>query len=403
MKLQLLFSSTGPTGRMPFQVLAVFTVCLGIGLAALGDQANGMQDVHFQVGPASAAVIDPFGGPDTPQGSAETPQPVQEEPASLPPRPKPPELPKKFVRFHMWDGSIVGGEVQMDTITVRTEFGSLEVPVEDIKRFYPGLNSFPELNSKIEKLVKDLGHKDFDVREKSKRELRAMGHQIRNELNRFDDGGSAERKKRLGEIKKEISEEFDSMEEEDLANDLLNQPLIRGDKIETPLFSIVGKIEQEKFVLTSKFGELTVKLADVRMADRAFMKVAEVVKKKCEVDGHAFFQKNTYSTRIRLNKGDKVSISADGSIQWTNWSKSSTADGINNEGKYQNIQAGTLCARVGTSGNVIKIGSKGSFVAKKPGILYLAIAMQDSYANNSSYKWVGKYIARVEVKPTKKK
>ena len=32
-------------------------------------------------------------------------------------------LPEKYVRFHMWDGSIVGGEVQMDSISVRTEFG----------------------------------------------------------------------------------------------------------------------------------------------------------------------------------------------------------------------------------------------------------------------------------------
>ena len=50
---------------------------------------------------------------------------------------------------------------------------------------------------------------------------------------------------------------------------------------------------------------------------------------------------------------------------------------------------------------MIKIGSKGSFVAKKSGMLYLAIAMQDSYTKNSGYRWVGKYKARVEVKPAK--
>ncbi len=324
----------------------------------------------------------------------ETTQPTQPIPA-----PQRPPVSPKFVRFHMWDGSIVGGEVQNDAISVRTEFGSLEVPIEEIKRFYPGLNSFPELTAKIDKLVENLGDKNFDVREKSNSELNAMGMRIRNELNRFEDGGSAERKKRIAEIKKNIDQELDSMQEEDLQGDPLNRPLIRGDRVDTPLFSIVGKIEQEEFVLNSKFGELTVKLADVRMADRAFNEVAQSVRKKCEVDGHAFFQKNTYSTRIRLNKGDKVSITADGVIQWTNWSTSSTPDGLANQGMYQNIQGGTLCARVGSTGKVIKIGSKGSFVVKKPGILYLAIAMQDSYANNSAYRWVGKYKARVEVKP----
>ena len=127
------------------------------------------------------------------------------------------------------------------------------------------------------------------------------------------------------------------------------------------------------------------------------------MKKKCEVDGQAFFQKNTHSTRIRLNKGDKVSINADGIVQWTNWSSSSTPDGLSSQGKYRNIRGGTLCARVGANGEIIKIGSKGKFVAKRSGVLFLAIAMQDSYANNSSYRWVGKYKARVEVKPAKAK
>ena len=301
----------------------------------------------------------------------------------------------------MWDGSIVGGEVQLDSITVRTEFGPLEVPIDEIKRFYPGLNSFPELNSKIEKLIEELGDKNFDVREKANRALNAMGQQIHHELDKFEDGGSAERKKRLAEIRKTIDKELDSLDEDEFADDPLNRPLIRGDKVETSLFSIVGKIEQEEFVLTSKFGELTVKLSEVQMADRAFMDVAEVTKKRCDVDGHAFFQKNTHSTRIRVNKGDKISITADGVVQWTNWSTSSTPEGLSNQGKYQNIQGGTLCARIGSSGKVIKIGSKGSFVAKKSGMLYLAIAMQDSYTKNSGYRWVGKYKARVEVKPAK--
>lgn len=402
MKLRSFFSSA----NQPFmQPLTVLVVGLAIMLSALGDQASSMQDDPFGLGPAEFS--DPFSqevaSQDHDETADDTAESGQEEPASIPPPPEKPKIAKKYVRFHMWDGSIVGGEVQIDTITVSTEFGPLEVPIEEIKRFYPGLNSFPELTSKIEKLVQDLGDKNFEVREKSKRELGTMGLQIYHEINRLDDGGSAERKKRIAEIKKAIGEELESLVEDGRESDPLNQPLIRGDKVQTELFSIVGKIKQEEFVLTSKFGELTVKLADVRMADRAFMETSQVVKKKCDIDGHAFFQKNTYSTRIRLKKGDKVSINADGVIQWTNWSTSSTPEGLSNQGKYQNIQGGTLCARVGSAGKVIKIGKKGSFVAKKSGILYLAIAMQDSYTNNSGYRWTGKYKARVEVKPAKKK
>ncbi len=307
-------------------------------------------------------------------------------------------LPEKYVRFHMWDGSIVGGEVQMDSISVRTEFGLLQIPIREIDRFYPGLNSFPDLNSKIEKLIAGLGDKNFDIREKSHRELAAMGVQIRNEMDRFVDGGSAERKKRIAEIKKEIDEEIDSMEEDDI--DPLQRSLIRGDQIETPNFSIVGKIEQSEFILSSKFGELRVMLGDVRMADRSFNKTPESIKKKFEVGSNAFLQKAPVSTRIRVKKGDKISIRADGVVKWTNWSTSSGPNGLTNQGKYQNINSGTLIARVGASGKPIKVGEKANFVAEKPGILYLAIAMQDSYTSNSGYRWVGNYNARVEIKPS---
>jgi len=274
--------------------------------------------------------------------------------------------------------------------------------ISDIQKFYPGLDSFPELNTKIEKLVEGLGDKNFDVREKSLRDLTAMGSQIRQEIERFDDKGSAERKKRLAEIKKTIDEELDTFEEDEMGNDS-NRPLIRGDKVDTGTFSIVGKIQHEEFVLASKFGELKVALQDVRMADRSFLDFSDEVSKRIEVDGHDFFQKSPRSTRIRLNKGDKVSIKADGVIQWTNWSTSSTPAGLTNQGKYQEFYCGTLCARIGTSGKIMKIGTKSSFVAKTSGTLYLGVAMQDSYVNNSGYRWVGKYKTKIEVKPSSSK
>ena len=132
-------------------------------------------------------------GEEKPEDDKDKEAKPAEDDVILPPRAKK-TISERFVRFHMWDGSIVGGEVQQDSISIRTEFGTLQVPVSDVKKFYPGLNSFPELNSKIEKLIEGLGDKNFDVREKSHRDLAARGSQIRVEIERFDDKGSAERK-----------------------------------------------------------------------------------------------------------------------------------------------------------------------------------------------------------------
>lgn len=314
------------------------------------------------------------------------------------------EIGMKFVRFHMWDGTVVSGEIQVDYITVKTQFGALEIPIHEINRFRPGLDSFPKLNQRIMGLVEKLGDKDFDVREKSHRALAAMGIQLRYEIEKFDDGGSAERKKRLAEIKKEIDELVqESIEESNDDGTQNNQGLIRGDKIETSDFTIVGKILQDEFSLSTKFGQLKLRLSDIRMGDRSFQNARDEIHKTVTIAGDTFFQRKPLSTRIRVNQGDVIKIRASGAVRWTNWNTTSTPDGLTNQGQYLGIMSGTLTARIGSTGKLVKIGSKGEFVAKKSGVLFLAIAVQDNYANNNnSYRWTGDYKAKIRITPASK-
>ena len=310
------------------------------------------------------------------------------------------DIGNQFIRFHMWDGSIVGGDVAFELIDIDTTFGTLQIPIRDILKFHPGLDSIPALGARITTLVEGLGDKDFSVRENSHRELVSMGLQLQNEIGRFEDGGSAERKKHLEEIKKLVAEMSD--ESGDLETGELARPLIRGDLIVTREFSIVGKIRQSEFQLSSKFGDLLVNLADIRMADRSFNSSKEEVRKSVEISGTSFFQTSPVSTKIRVNRGDKISIRASGVVQWTNWSTSSGPDGIENQGTWQNQNSGTLMARVGKGDNYIKIGSSGDFVAKQTGELFLGIAIQDNFAkNNSGYRWDGDYTAKIVIQPAK--
>jgi hypothetical protein len=303
----------------------------------------------------------------------------------------------QFIRFHMWDGSIIGGEVTVGNIDVETEFGTLQIPINRILKFHPGLDSIPSLKQKISQLVEGLGDKNFDIRESSHRDLLGMGLQLRNEIHRFDDGGSAERKKHLEEIKKQIGELADELDE--IENDTVERSLIRGDLIVTSEFSIVGKIKQENFQMASKFGELSVRLGDIKMADRSFNDPKSELRKTVEVGAMAFFQTKPVSTRIRVNRGDRISIRASGTVNWTNWNKTSGPDGIDDQGQWQGFNCGTLLARIGNGTDYIKIGDKGDFTAKKSGVLFLGIANRDNYASNSGYKWNGEYDAKITVKP----
>jgi len=313
-----------------------------------------------------------------------------------------PSIGKKYIRFHMWDGAVVGGDVAIDRLLVKTEFGSLEIPIEKIKSFYPGLDSFPERKQMIDTLVEQLGDRDYDVREQAHRKLRGMGLQLRDQLSRFDDGGSAERNKHLTDLRKELDETLEDIEEEDENPDSVERAMIDGDKINTPDFSVVGKIQQPSFEISSKYGQLRIRLQDIRFADRSFNQPRMEIRKSLAVSGETFFQKEPKSTRIRVNKGDRITIRASGTVNWTNWNNIATPEGLQNQGSWKGIAGGALCARIGKSGEVLKIGSKESFVAKKSGVLYLAIAMKDSYANNGSYRWEGEFKTRIVVQPAEK-
>lgn len=309
---------------------------------------------------------------------------------------------KKYIRFHMWDGAVVGGDVSVARLSVQTEFGSLEIPIEKIQSFYPGLNSFPERKQMIDTLVQQLGDRDYDVREQAHRKLRGMGLQIREQLGRFDDGGSAERNKHLTDLRKELAEMLEDLEEGEEGPDSAERALIDGDQVNTPEFSVVGKIQQPTFEISSKYGQLMVRLQDIRFADRSFNQPRSEIRKSVAVPGSTFFQNKPKSTRVRVNKGDRITIRGSGTVDWTNWSNTSSPEGLHNQGNWNGIACGALCARIGKAGEAIKIGTKESFVAKKNGVLYLAIAMKDNYANNTSYRWEGEFKARIVVQPKAK-
>lgn len=305
---------------------------------------------------------------------------------------------EREVRLTLWDGTVVTGDIGIEFFKVQTQFGQLEVPVKNVISLRPGLDSFPQMTQDIASLVEKLGDRDFQTREQAHRELVAMGRAIRSEIGNFDDGGSAERKKHLDKIREQIEEMADDEAEWEEESD--DAELIRGDTIRTRDFTIVGKILQPEFSLNSKYGELTIALSDIKKGDRTWLQSSESISKNVVVKGNSFFQSTPVSSKIRVNKGDRVKIKATGTVQWASWGNiSSGPGGITNQGNWQGHNCGTLLARIGKGNEYVKIGEKGEFVAKSNGVLYLGISMRDNYANQAGYQWPGEYKARVSVSP----
>ncbi len=115
------------------------------------------------------------------------------------------------------------------------------------------------------------------------------------------------------------------------------------------------------------------------------------------VDATHFASRNPLATNIRLDRGDVVTITADGTLTMTPWGAgaTSTPDGAPNYGWFipNQIASGTLVGKVGSE-SFRKIGSKTTFNVERSGVLHLGIGMQNDYTEN---QFPGTYNVKIRV------
>jgi len=366
-------------------------------LAVLGIGAFSVLPMHAQTIPVPRAVRPAGVGPAV----AETPKTTEDtkEDAVEVPRAAAPQLGPRHIRLHLLDGSVISGDLSVSEISVDTAFGKLVVPIDRVRRFTPGLDSNAKLSEKIETLIKNLGSDDYQTREQAHKDLAAMGRNVHKELQRFVSDDNAEIKRHVGEILNEIEEQAEERADDEEAP--AEQPWIRSDTVVTSDFTVLGHVSPKEFQIQSKYGPLTVALADVTQGERETV-VRESLRKSVTVEAANLAQRTFKSSGIRVQAGDKISIKADGSIVMSPWggNQASGPDGAANYGWYipNQIPGGALVARVGEKGTIFKVGRQSNFVAKNSGVLQFAIAMQAEYANEN-YAFPGQYIVKLKVDP----
>jgi hypothetical protein len=288
-------------------------------------------------------------------------------------------------------GAVLIGKLSINVISIETEYGKLDVPVTSIISFTPGMSSHPELNKQVNAWIKDLGSSNFNDRETAQRELTKIVRLIRPELERLTADPDTERRNRIQKILAE-SEEFDSDADDQTPKTALNQ----RDTIVTKDFPIVGKIVPQTFHIATDFGPQTVPLASIRRAFRLTPKKDDF-RKTVSVDAKNLSNRALNETGIRLDRGDKVIISAKGNLTMMPWGGNAVVspEGSTNYGWFVDgqIAVGALVGKIG-SDQFFKIGTKHEFVADRSGMLNLGIAMQNSY-DESQFR--GKFTVDVKV------
>jgi hypothetical protein len=347
---------------------------------------------------------DPFGGPrpaiPAPAAPGDKPaEAAKEEPAIDVPRKPAVELGPKHIRLHLFDGSVISGDLSVSEITVATSFGKLVVPIDKIRSFTPGLDSNPKQAEELSNLINNLGSDDYKTREQAHKDLAAMGAKIRKELEQHVQSENAEIKRHVTEILKELEAAAEEQSDDEEAT--AESPWIRLDTVVTTDFTVIGKVSPPEFVIQSKYGPLNVKLADVKMAARE-AGVKESLRKTVTVEGNNIAQRSFKTSGVRVEAGDKITLRADGNVIMSPWGSNAATgpDGAPNYGWYipNQIPGGALVARIGDKGTIFKVGRQSTFVAKSSGILQLAIGIQPEYANEG-YQYPGQYSVKLKIDP----
>ncbi len=348
-------------------------------------------------GPAPAAL--PAVGPRPARPGAAATEPAKEETAAEVPRKPALPLGPKHIRLHLFDGSVISGDLSVSEITVDTSFGKLVVPIDKIRSFTPGLDSNPKQVQEFQALIDNLGSDDYKTREQAHKDLAALGMKIRKELEQHINSENAEIKRHVTEIIKELEAAAEEAGDDDEATAV--QPWIRLDTVVTTDFTVVGKVSPPEFTIQSKYGPLNVKLADVKTAARE-VAARESLRKTVTVEGANLAQRTFKTSGIRVEAGDKVTVRADGNIVMSPWGSNAATgpDGAPNYGWYvpNQIPGGALVARIGDKGTIFKVGRQSTFVAKNAGVLQFAIGIQAEYANEG-YQYPGQYSVKLKIDP----
>jgi hypothetical protein len=196
-----------------------------------------------------------------------------------------------------------------------------------------------------------------------------------------------------------ILAELEEAEEEDELEPTAAKPWLAQDSLETTLFTVVGRISPQTFELQTQFGPLKVAIGDIRRGERE-LELKPEIKRVLAVTGDNLIQLTMQTSGVRLGRGDKVQITADGRLTMTPWGNNtfSTPDGSEQFQWYlpNQIAGGALVARIGTTGKVFKVGSKHAFTSTRAGILYFGIAMSPQFASQD-YNYPGRYDVKIRV------
>jgi formylglycine-generating enzyme required for sulfatase activity len=174
---------------------------------------------------------------------------------------EPPVAPRgRDLQFELVDGTVITGRSDVKVITIRIASGNLlKIPVADLTELNVGLNDRRGLVERVEKLVKALD--STKTREDAQRELIALGPAVALIVSPHAADNVSARRAAVAEVLKAYKTwSIDHGE----ASEAMARPLKLRSTVQANVNTFVGTVTVKQFRIASAYGNVTVKLDEIR-------------------------------------------------------------------------------------------------------------------------------------------
>jgi hypothetical protein len=295
---------------------------------------------------------------------------------------------QRQVRLRLHDGSVIYGVWLQDEVRVETSFGELEIPVHQVQRLRPGLNSLEELRQQLEQLVDQLGSAQTQQRDEAQRELTELGPLARRTVEDLAGSRDAERAARA----REVLQRWDRRAR--AGADRERPPVPQIDQLETAEFTAAGMVQPRAVRLQTDYGELVVPIARVWVLERPSANTRGPQQLTVEVEGRHMSTGRPLELGLQTRVGDRLTLEAEGQMTVRPWNRQSGPEGNRQFGQMDGMNVGTLVIRF-DGGPWIEVGDESSLTVEREGLVELAWISNPQ--NNVSGQ--GEYEVQVELDP----
>lgn len=271
------------------------------------------------------------------------------------------------VRVHMNGGTIIVGNVKTTTLPIKTKYGVLQVPFDEITSMKIGIHYEDGQRDAIQKAVKSLSSGVYKERDVATKELVKHGHHALSFLPLKS--SDTEQLRRAEDVQAKILE--------------INPVVVPAyDVVRTQEMEIRGEIMVDFLEVTSNKKELGILKPKMTNITQIF--VLRMGNGTLTVDAAACTGGKWIDTGMTLEPSMRLIVSAKGNVDlWPQGAGQyvATPKGYNTAGKGGQFMAGALVAKIGNSDPFL-VGENFNSIAGKSGNLQLYIV--ESPWNNPS-------------------